>query len=126
MQQPEQSCIADCLLPPPAHLSTGQYTFLQTKLGTAYGECDKQHDFNAIPYVKNIDLGGGVCAQAVSYMATALLHEHATRVYGLADISALAHDPACQEICISGLTRMAVSLGVEKPRGFHEALVSRR
>jgi hypothetical protein len=56
--------------------------------------------------------------------------EHGDEIDAGAKASSLAFN--CAEDTVESLhesvgqSRMAVSLGVEKPRGFHEALVSRR
>jgi len=111
--QENQSCIADCLLALPSSYSTRDCTLLTVDLQLAYGEIYAPSQRAAVgetkptqcysPYVKTIDLGGGLCAQSVCYMATAFL-DYANAIYGLSEITALAHNDDCQELRISGLT----------------------
>lgn len=97
--------VADSLLQPPAELA-GAYHVLAAKLGIAYGEqWEPGQNFAGTPYMRHINLaGGGLCAQAVCFMATCLLYEHAPRIYGLAEITHLAAERAFSELCISGLS----------------------
>ena len=84
------SRIADCLLQHPKRLGVG-WNVLRADLGREYGEASTAGEFLGTPYVKHIPLvGGGLCAQAVCFMATALLHEHARAIYGLLEVTALA------------------------------------
>jgi len=121
LKEAHQSCIADCLFVPPAWLKR-DYDVLITKLGRAYGEealfsrtigspndpTTPAHDFEigGTPYVQNIDLGGGLCAQAVCFMATALHQgtDDVLGVFGLAEITAYAHSDDSGELRISGLS----------------------
>jgi sugar phosphate isomerase/epimerase len=80
----KSSCIADSALAPP---NWDGYKFITTELGRAYGE---EKDFMGVPYMKHIPLTGGLCAQAVCFMATVLLRRHAAGVYCIVDITALA------------------------------------
>jgi len=83
------SCIGDSLLEPPISLKGEGYHVMTTDLGRAYGAHDT---IEGTPFVNHIRLGGGLCAQAVCFMATAL-HQHETRgIYGVAEITALASD----------------------------------
>ncbi|MEM7011128.1 MAG: TIM barrel protein [Verrucomicrobiota bacterium] len=86
----QASRIADCLLQPPRRLN-GDWKVLRADLGREYGEASNAGELLGTPYVKHIPLvGGGLCAQAVCFMATALLHEHAKGIYGLLEVTALA------------------------------------
>jgi hypothetical protein len=56
------------------------------------------------PYVKSIDLGGGLCGQSVCFISTVMLESFANRVCGLGEITAYAHDGIYGEIAISEIT----------------------
>jgi sugar phosphate isomerase/epimerase len=115
-----QSCVADCLLSPPQRLpalfedrglTPGAFAFLAAPLLTkVYGETlPAQADTDiptSTPYAMTVDISGGVCAQACCFMATALLHEYAAGVYGLAEITFLAHKRPPDRITIAGLSEI--------------------
>lgn len=100
-----QSGIADCLIPRPPRLPAKSYHLLAVNLAHAYGEATTgtKDGFFATPYVRNVAIGGGLCSQAVCFMATASLHKVATAMHGLAEITALAHRPFAEQILIKGL-----------------------
>ena len=101
-----QSCIADCLLPRPFYLPPEKFHLIQSKLSTGYGETAANYgieDYAGTPFVKCISLGGGVCAQACAFMATAMLHDYAKSVHGFAEITALAYPRRRKFLNISGL-----------------------
>jgi len=101
----QQSCIADCLLPRPSFVPN-RFHVISTSLSAAYGETSKDlscSPFNSTPYVKNIALGGGLCAQAACFMSAAILHNHASGVHGLAEITALAHTQGRRRLSIIGM-----------------------
>jgi hypothetical protein len=109
-----QSCIADCLLPRPKHLPEDRYHLISNSLlSLAYGEASRELDeapielefptYLATPFVKNITLGGGLCAQACCFMAAAIMHEFASGIHGLAEISALSHSSRRRKFSISGI-----------------------
>lgn len=96
------SPIADCLLPKP--IDCASYRILSQPLGFAYGEeGSRNQDFSGTPYVKSIDIGGGLCVQAVCYMATMVLYRYASTVHGLAEITALAHQSRQLRFSVAGL-----------------------
>jgi hypothetical protein len=104
-----RSCIADSLLPAPERL--GKYGFYymdtsQARLFEAYCEPRSAHSGarQYLPYVKSIDFGGGLCAQAVCFMASIALANHSGRICGLAEITSYAHSDESVEISLSGLT----------------------
>jgi hypothetical protein len=106
LESPRQSCVSDCLLTPPARFDKNKYAILDTNLDVAYGErLQAEHAlaFLGTPYVKFIDLAGGVCAESACFMATALLHNYAKSVYGLAEITAFAKIEEKTLLSISGL-----------------------
>jgi hypothetical protein len=80
----KRTCVADSLLRIPP---SDEYHILSVELGEANGEGGK---VRGTPYVKPIALAGGMCAQAVCFMATSLLHEHAQSVHSIPDITAFA------------------------------------
>ncbi len=94
------SRVADCLLQPPRRLDREKenWVVLQADLGREYGEVSEPGELLGTPYVKHIPLaGGGLCAQAVCFMATALLHEFASGLHGLLEVTALAQHQAIRE-----------------------------
>jgi hypothetical protein len=98
------SCIGDSILATPTRFSL-KYKVLERNLGRLYGEKDAEgKPLRGTPYIRHIPLsGGGLCAQAVCFMATLLQYEHATGVFGIAEITKLAFDPKLREIPITGL-----------------------
>lgn len=111
LQDERQSCIADCLLPHPQDISLDDYHILKVRLSDAYGETLSGFNahYSSTPFVKNVSLGGGLCAQACCFMSTALLHDHALGVHGLADITALANSPRHRILSISDMNYPAMS-----------------
>ncbi len=92
------SRIADCLLQPPRRLEREKWVVLQADLGREYGETNREGEMLGTPYVKHIPLaGGGLCAQAVCFMATALLHQHSGGLHGLLEVTALAQREKIRE-----------------------------
>ena len=83
------------------------YYVTTTRLACAYGEeLDREKEIAGVPYVQHIHLGGGLCAQAVCFAATALLHEFASGVYGVSEITALAQFDTVEQggvLCLGGL-----------------------
>ncbi|MEQ8785369.1 MAG: hypothetical protein RIC55_03685 [Pirellulaceae bacterium] len=109
-------CIADSVLAPPRHrYGDDQWYTLTAPLGRAYGECGwaEKREIQGTPFVRQILLGGGMCAQAACFMATALLHEHAVGVHGVSEITALADsdvtDGRATELQIGGMGVEGVS-----------------
>jgi hypothetical protein len=105
----ESPCIGDCFLPVNQDWYRG-YHVIQAELGRLYGEVpDPQHPASGIPYVMHMKLGGGWCAQATCFMAAMLMHEHATHIHGVAEITAIARqsptDPKpIKELPLGGLS----------------------
>ncbi len=95
------SCIGDSLLEVPERLAREQYHVLTTELGLAYGE---RKPIRGTPFVNHIRLGGGMCAQAVCFMATALLQQAARGIYGVAEITTLASADEERRIDLGGMT----------------------
>ncbi|HWB05289.1 MAG TPA: hypothetical protein VG796_19810 [Verrucomicrobiales bacterium] len=110
----ESSAVADCLLPTPANLDHSYFILKSPEeLALAFGEgaegglvegqatlpdYPNATGFRGSPYMRQIQmLGAGVCAQAVCFMASALLARHARYIHGLAEITTRArsrpHDP---------------------------------
>ena len=107
------SCIADSLLEPPEKLRSDGYHVLTTELGRAYGE---RTEIKGTPFVNHIRLGGGMCAQAVCFMATALL-QHAVRgIYGVAEITALASPQKERHLDLGGMTPEKICRFFDHPR----------
>ena len=101
-------CIGDSLLVPPARLRE-RFHILTVNLGHAYGE---GQSIDGTPFMQHIRFsGGGMCAQAACFMAAALLHEAEPDdagsplplVHGVADVTAIVADPACNELLLAGL-----------------------
>lgn len=92
------SCIGDSVLPVPERYR--DFYIVNKGLGIAYGE-DKNVDGTS--YLQHIQLsGGGLCAQAVCFMATTLLIDHAQGVFGIADVTYLGEKSAPRELILSG------------------------
>ena len=103
-----ETAIADCVLIAPKRLS--HYKIVKAPLLVAYGETlSMDRLLWGTPFMKCINLGGGLCSQASCFMASALLHQHASGVFGLAEISTYAADPRFDEVCLSGLTNDQIS-----------------
>jgi sugar phosphate isomerase/epimerase len=102
-----QTCIADSFLPIP-ELLADHFEHCSCDLGSAYGE--SEITYSGSPFMKHINLaGGGLCAQAVCFMATVLHYRHAARVHGLVEITywATSTEPLPEmprEILINGLS----------------------
>ena len=97
----EAKCIADSVLTCPLRLRQKQFHVVSSELGLSYGE---NHKIFGTPYLQHVRLaGGGLCAQAACFMATALLHQHARGVFGVAEVTALGTRTAGSEIRLSGM-----------------------
>lgn len=102
------SCIADSLLARPRTGGFETYHLLTTDLHASYGELEypaakDDRCEGHVPYVEHIQIGGGLCAQASCWMATALMHRFAAGVYGVAEATALVHDDSLVDIRLGGL-----------------------
>lgn len=95
------SCIGDSLLEQPSSLPRSEYHLLTVELGLAYGEHER---IEGTPFVTHIRLGGGLCAQAVCFLATALHQSTARGIYGVGEITALASDEDARTINLEGMT----------------------
>jgi hypothetical protein len=84
-----QSHIADCILPVPLKLRSpdAHYICVQERTFHAYGEQPPKDWCFYTPYVKNIDLGCGLCGQAVAFMANVALDFYSSEVCGLSEIT---------------------------------------
>lgn len=103
------SCIADSLLAPPARLNGFDIKYIPISshhLPASYCECGQGvvAERSYLPYLKTFNLGGGMCSQAVAFMATAALAQYARFVCGIPEITAWAHSAKCAELSLSGLT----------------------
>ncbi|MGB2807321.1 MAG: TIM barrel protein [Sedimentisphaerales bacterium] len=99
------TCIGDSVLNPQNLFS---YYILRAELGEVNGEGKKVF---GTPYLKHIPLTGGLCAQAVCFIATSLLRQFAGGVYCVADITALAWQNAntSAELKLQGLTHREIA-----------------
>lgn len=107
--------IADCLLQPPRRYPVQDYHLITKSLHREYGEVGSTRGENfqadsrqGTPFVKPVAFGGGLCAQACCFIATAILHDHARGVYGLGEITALASSPQLKELLIAGLNESEI------------------
>lgn len=101
----KSTCIADCLLSPPERFSKPHFHVITVALDREYGEVASQTTTRkTTPFVKTIHFGGGLCAQASAFVCTAILHEHAERVFGLGEITALTSKSTLKELMIDGLS----------------------
>ena len=91
LDQTSRRCLADSYFRPPARLLK-KFHVITTELNRAYGEnmYASPPEFHGVPFMQPIKLGGGVCAPAVAYMATALMPEYATTICRVSEIAALA------------------------------------
>lgn len=85
------SFLADSIIGiPPWTKETGtEYDILTTNLAPWYAESSPME---ATSFVTHFPVGGGMCAQAVCFMVSSLLHEHARGVYGVAEVTSLANE----------------------------------
>ena len=107
----DASPIADCLLELPSKFFKKGYESIKVNLGVAYGETlSDDTPLVGTPFMRHIPCsGGGLCAQAVCFMATALMFRFATNIYGLAEITKLATGVKGDEMVITGLYPRAIS-----------------
>jgi len=97
--------IADSLLRVPPDIQE-KFHVLDVDLGLAYGE---GKPMRGSPYAKHVPLaGGGLCAQAACFMATALLHDECSGMYGIGEITALVTPSNLDEILLKGLTHNCI------------------
>lgn len=80
----KHTCVADSVLCIPG---MNRYHILTVELGEVNGEGE---EIIGTPYIRHIPLAGGMCAQAVCFIATSLLHSYARGVHSIPDITALA------------------------------------
>jgi hypothetical protein len=84
-------CIADAFLKPPQRHSIDDWCYLSAPLSKACGEGDHSNeDTELIPFVRHMKPGGGMCAQAVSFMAAALRRDVNAAVHGMPEITYIA------------------------------------
>jgi len=103
------SCIADSVIQPPSRLRDSFHIIL-SQLSELYGKTDAGLDYSGTPYIKHIRLsGGGLCAQAVCFMATLLMLREASAVYGIAEITQLAMGKAGDHLLLTGLSQQHLS-----------------
>lgn len=97
------SFVADSFFRVPQTLSTDHHV-LVCNFSHEYAE----PDFEAAPFMQSVPLGGGLCAQACAWMASAIVYNHADTMHGPSEISllvALAENLAdISEISINGLS----------------------
>ena len=95
-------CVADSFLGIPAWAH--DYHVITTELAQWYSE---QWPKRGTPFVTHFPVGGGMCAQAVCFMVSALLHQHGTGVFGVSEVTMMssAGDESEQRFLnFSGLT----------------------
>ncbi len=97
-------CVGDCVLTVPERLRS-EFKTIARDFGRAYGE---GKSIEGIPYAKTTRLSG-MCAQAVCFMATALLHDHSTGVFGVPEITRYASDMDRLETLVTGLMPREIS-----------------
>ena len=110
------SCIADSLLPTAQFRPT--YHIIEADGGAVYGE---RQSVRGLPYVKHMDLGGGLCAQATCFSATVMLHQHARVIYGVAEVTVVATKPKEGHLPLEGLTRKQIGQYLLKTAGLRSA-----
>ena len=99
-------CVADSYLMPPPWIDR-EYNTLRSTYAAAYGD----NAMEGVPFLRHIPLGGGMCAQACAFMATAILHDYADRIPGIPEITVLAHSSSRTDhsLPISGLDARLMS-----------------
>jgi sugar phosphate isomerase/epimerase len=98
------SCVADSVLQIPDRFRE-DFHIITSPVWRLYGRTDAGTEFWGTPYIKHIPLsGGGLCAQAVCFMATVLMIEEASAIYGIAEISKLAMGPRAKDFLLTGLS----------------------
>jgi sugar phosphate isomerase/epimerase len=107
----ESSCIGDSVLNPPAEVDR-QYHVLKAELGRMYGETPRENgELIGTPFIHHIHLsGGGLCAQAVCFMAATLCHTFLTGAHGVAEITLLVASGGRNEVRLSGLNYRQIAL----------------
>lgn len=88
------TAICDSVLVPPYHrYPKSKWHILTAKLGRRYGEVPDNDcaDIEGTPFLRQMTLGGGMCAQSACFMANALMIDFAHALYGIAEITALAN-----------------------------------
>jgi hypothetical protein len=80
-------CLADSFLAVPNW--AGAYQVVTTDLARWYAESGPD---NGTSFVTHFPVGGGMCAQAVCFMASALLHDYANGVFGVAEVTMLSSE----------------------------------
>lgn len=96
------NCAADSLFTPPKKFTDAGYHILTAALGAAYGEDAKLH---GTPYASHLEIfGGGMCAQAVAFQATALWPDCTMGIYGIAEITFLADQGEPEWTDLGGMT----------------------
>jgi len=110
-----QSSIADSLLRPPLRLRKRNFYFVNTDsiaLLKTYGEYSniptviddfRLRNETLIPFVRSFELTGGLCAQAVLFMATLSMINYSNRAVGIGEITAYAHGIDSPYIPLEGL-----------------------
>lgn len=81
----KSTCIADSVLPIPKRFRS--YHLLKDRYEKEYGEPE---NLEGLPYVRNIEMSG-VCSQACCFMAGLILKRYAEKLYGITEITRLAH-----------------------------------
>lgn len=86
------SCIGDAILAKPAWIGPDIHVITDDLLPVAYGDRrnKKTGRLKVTPYLKHMALGGGLCAQAVCFMATVLHRRRAPGIFGVTEITAVA------------------------------------
>ena len=130
--------IADSLLAPPQRLKEQGFEFITCDFAHDYGEPDTPEGH--IPFVTHIEVGGGLCAQAATFMALCLANSKT--VYGIAEITKLASSDSNSfdihgltpdsivellsedEIALSGLKQGVLGVTPNAMRQIHNALRS--
>lgn len=77
--------LGDCYLSPSARWP--KHSVIATPLAESYGEAGPQL---GVPFVTHFPIGGGMCAQAVCFQATALMHAVSNSVLGVSEVTCLS------------------------------------
>jgi hypothetical protein len=83
-------CVADAFLKPPSR-NTNDWHYLSAPFAKVCGELEHESaDIQLTPFVRHMKPGGGMCAQAVSFMAAALHRDLDAPVHGMPEITFIA------------------------------------
>lgn len=106
-----KTLIGDCVFTIPKRLER-DFFIISKKLGQYY---DEDSESSSTPFVMYTDLTG-VCAQAAAFISSVLLIDYCKGIFGLSEISNLAHSEEKGNFQVRALTPLEVSAYFSNPR----------